>query len=84
VTAPTLKPHLQLALASIAVFTDDGRLDLAELESLLAQASKDGTIDDEEKRVLANILARAERDGVAADVQARIDAVRSAHGLPQA
>ncbi len=79
---PPLQPHLQLALASIAVFTDDGRLDLAELDSLLTLASKDGVVDDEEKRVLANILTRAERDGVAPDVQARIDAVRKAHALP--
>lgn len=77
-----LAPHLKLALASIVVFTDDGRMDLAELERLLTVAQEDGDVDDEEKRVLANILARAEKDGVSADVQARIAEVRLQHRLP--
>ena len=74
-----LPAHLQLALASVPVFTDDGRLDLAELESLLALALADHQLDDDEKRVLANVLDRAEADGVAADVQARISEIRQAH-----
>lgn len=32
-----LPSHLQLALAAVPVFTNDGKLDLAELESLLAK-----------------------------------------------
>ncbi len=76
-----LPPHLNLALASIPVFTDDGRMDLAELERLLALAEQDGTLDDEEKRVLANILRRAEGDGPGADVLQRIAEVRAKHAL---
>lgn len=76
-----LSPHLKLALATIAVFTDDGTLDLAELDRLLALAEQDGTVDDEEKRVLANVLDRAEKDGVAPDVQARIAQIRQRHRL---
>lgn len=74
-----LPAHLQLALASVPVFTDDGRLDLAELESLLALALADHRLDDDEKRVLANVLDRAEADGVDAGVQARIARIRSEH-----
>lgn len=77
-----LDPHLQLALASIHVFADDGRLDLAELDKLLAIALHDDHADDEEKRVLAGILRRAEADGVDAGTQARIDEVRKLLGLP--
>lgn len=77
-----LDSHLKLALATIPVFTDDGRLDLAELDRLLAVALEDQVVDPEEKRVLANVLARAERDGVDAEVQARILEVRQQHGLP--
>ena len=76
-------PH-EIAITSIHVFTDDGRLDLAELEKLLALALRDEVVDEDEKRVLANILTRAERDerdGVAADVQTRIDQVRQQYGL---
>jgi hypothetical protein len=76
-----LHSHLKLALASIPVFTDDGRMDLAELDRLLAVALEDQVVDPEEKRVLANVLARAEKDGVDAEVQARIGEVRQLHGL---
>lgn len=76
-----LPSHHEIAVASIHVFSDDGRLDLAELEKLLALALRDAVVDEDEKRVLGNILARAERDGVDPDVQARIDQARQQHGL---
>ncbi len=76
-----LPSHHEIAIASIHVFSDDGRLDLAELEKLLALALRDAVVDEDEKRVLGNILTRAERDGVDPDVQARIDQVRQQHGL---
>ena len=77
-----LPDHLQLALAAIPAFADDGRLSLDELDHLLGLALRDRVIDAEEQRVLGNILDRAERDGVDADVLARIRQVRSEHGLP--
>ncbi len=76
-----LRSHHEIAIASIHVFTDDGRLDLAELEKLLALAVRDEVVDADEKRVLANILTRAERDGVAPEVQARIVEVRRQYGF---
>lgn len=76
-----LPSHHEIAVASIHVFSDDGRLDLAELEKLLALALRDEVVDEDEKRVLGNILTRAERDGVEPDVQARIDQARQQHGL---
>ena len=76
-----LRSHHEIAIASIHVFSDDGRLDLAELENLLALALRDDVVDQDEKRVLANILARAERDGVAAEVKTRIDEVRARYGF---
>ena len=74
-----LPSHLQLALASVDVFTDDGKLDLTEPESLLAKALADHRLDDDEKRVLGNVMDRAEAGGVAVDVQARIDRIRREH-----
>jgi hypothetical protein len=76
-----LRSHHEIAIASIHVFTDDGRLDLAELEKLLALAVRDEVVDADEKRVLANILTRAERDGVAPEVLARIVEVRRQYGF---
>lgn len=74
--------HLEIALASIQVFADDGRMDLQELERLLELALRDERVDGDEKRVLANIFARAELDGVAADVATRIAEARQRHGIP--
>ncbi|MDH5835001.1 hypothetical protein [Luteimonas kalidii] len=74
-----LPPHLQLALATMPVFSDDGRLDLAELESLLAKALADHQLDEDEKRVLANVLDRAEADGVDSEVGMRIAEIRREH-----
>lgn len=79
-----LPDHLQLALATIPAFVDDGRLSLDELEHLLMLAQRDRMIDADEKRVLGTILDSAERDGVDADVLARIRQVRSEHGLSRA
>lgn len=79
-----LPDHLQLTLAAIPAFVDDGRLSLDELEHLLMLAQRDRVIDADEKRVLGTILDSAERDGVDADVLARIQQVRSEHGLSRA
>jgi hypothetical protein len=76
-----IRSHHEIAIASIHVFSDDGRLDLVELEKLLALALRDEVVDEDEKRVLGNILIRAERDGVAAEVQTKIAEVRSRYGL---
>ena len=40
-----LPSHHEIAIASIPVFSDDGRLDLAELEKLLALALRDAIVD---------------------------------------
>lgn len=53
-----LQSHLKIALASIKCFTDDGKLDVGELNYLLGIAKADGTIDSEEARVLMNIIEK--------------------------
>lgn len=78
-----LDSHLRLALAAIPVFANDGRLDLAELDKLLAIALHDDHADDEEKRVLAGILRRAEDAGVDTATGARIAEVRAQLGLAE-
>ncbi|QQP94622.1 hypothetical protein [Lysobacter enzymogenes] len=76
------KSHLVIALASIQVFTNDGTLDLAELQNLLDLALRDDVIDDDEKRVLGNIFKQAELGTLAPEVQARIAQARQQHGIP--
>ena len=68
--------HLQIALKSIASFANDGRLDGAELEELLAIAEKDGSIDPDEARILGSVFDRLRPDELTPEVQARIELVR--------
>ncbi|KAB0551136.1 hypothetical protein F7R01_08025 [Pseudomonas argentinensis] len=49
------RDHLEMTFRSIQCFADDGRLDAAELGSLLDIAERDGVIDDDEIRVLTRI-----------------------------
>lgn len=78
------RPHgyIELAYSSIRVFTDDGQMDLAELNFLLGLALRDSRIDDDEKRVLASVFAQAEKGGLSEAVKARIAEARHQHGIP--
>lgn len=76
------KSHLVIALASISVFTNDGTLDVAELQNLLDLALRDQLIDDDEKRVLGNIFKQAELGELDPEVKRRIDQARAQHGIP--
>lgn len=73
--------HLEIAASSVRVFANDGRLDLAELEHLLAVAMRDGSINDDERRVLANIFRRVGEHEVTPAVWARMGEIRVQHGF---
>ena len=75
------KSHLVIALASIQVFSNDGTLDVAELQNLLDLALRDQTIDEDEKRVLGNIFKQAELGALDPEVQRRIAQARQQHGI---
>jgi hypothetical protein len=73
--------HIEIAYSSIRVFSDDGRLDLGELNFLLGLAMRDAVVDAEEKRVLAKIFAQAEAGPLAPQVQERIALARRQHAI---
>lgn len=75
------KPHLEIASACVGCFTDDGTLDLGELDFLLGIALRDGVIDDDEKRVLGNIFRQVSRSDVSQQVWDRITEVKARHGI---
>lgn len=52
------RDYLEMSFRSIKCFTDDGRLDAAELGKILEIAERDGRIDNNEIRVLQNIITR--------------------------
>jgi uncharacterized membrane protein YebE (DUF533 family) len=59
---------IELAVASISMFADDGTLDKREVESLLHTALADGTIDDDERRVLGRIFSKVKESDVKPEV----------------
>ena len=77
------KSHIEIAYESIAVFADDGQLDVGEINFLLGLALRDNTVDDDERRVLGRIFAEAEKSALPSNVQERIDEVRTKHGIPR-
>ncbi len=76
------KSHLEIALASISVFANDGKLDVAELQKLLDLALRDKLVDEDEKRVLGNIFRQVEQGEIDTLVKWRIDEARKRHGIP--
>jgi hypothetical protein len=73
--------HLDIALQSIKCFTDDGTLDLGELNFLLGLALRDNVVDEDEKRVLGNIFSRLRESEVAPIVWERIQQAKTKYGI---
>lgn len=68
--------HLEIALASIACFQDDGRLDKEELDKLVSVAERDGSIDPDEARVLNKIINKLVPEELDEPMLARVGALR--------
>ncbi len=75
------RSHLDLTIASINIFSNDGLLDAAELDKLLQLAERDGAVDEDEKRVLGKIFAQAEQTKLDPTVARRIAEIRAAHAI---
>lgn len=75
------KSHTEIAYSGIDCFTDDGTLDIGEINFLLGPAMRDGQIDEDEKRILKNIFSKVQQSEVAPQVWERIQAVRQQHGI---
>lgn len=75
------RSHLDITLASIQVFGNDGLLDSVELDRLLQLAERDGVMDEDEKRVLGRIFAQAEQTRLDPAVAQRIARIRAEHAI---
>ena len=75
------RDFLEMAFQSIQCFSNDGRLDAAELGRILAIAQRDGVTDDNERRVLGNIIARIRPDEIDAAMKAQLDAIARQFGI---
>ena len=74
--------HIEIAYSSIRVFSDDGQMDLGELNFLLGLALRDARVDEDEKRVLRSGFAKAEQGRLSEQVKARIAEARRQQGIP--
>jgi len=76
-----MNSHLEIAIGSIKCFTDDGTLDLGELNFLLGLALRDNKVDEEEKRVLSSILDKVSESTVQPSVWQRIQDAKKKYGI---
>lgn len=75
------RDYLEMSYRSIRCFADDGTLSLAELDSLVSIAMRDGVVDENEKRVLAAIIKRLNPDELTPAMLARIARLRQKLGM---
>lgn len=76
-----MESHIEIALASIQCFADDGTLDMGELNFLLGLALRDNKVDDDEKRVLGNIFKQVKQSEVRPSVWERIQETKKKYGI---
>ncbi len=75
------RDYLELAFRSIECFSNDGKLDVGELQKLVDVVLRDGLVDDNEKRVLRSILRRLTTAELTPEMLARIESVRAQTGI---
>ena len=78
---PGRRGPIELAYASFAVFADDGKLDISELNFLLGLALRDGKISDDEEQLPRNVFKHVHEKDVSTADWKRIEAVRAQHGI---
>lgn len=78
---PEDRSSIELAYASLALYADDGQLDMEELNTLLDIALRDGVISDGEKEVLRSVFNRITEPDVSAEVWSRIQDLRQEYSI---
>lgn len=73
--------YIDIAIASIQCFADDGTLDMGELNFLLGLALRDNFIDEDEKRVLSEIFAKVGKEDVSENVWNRINEIKKKYEI---
>jgi len=71
------KDYLEMTFHSINCFADDGKLDVYELNQILAIALKDGVVDENEKRVLSNIIGRLKESELGGELLSKVEEIKA-------
>ena len=75
------RDYLEMAFRSIQCFSDDGKLNVHELDQLIGIALRDGIVDDNEKRVLGKILSRLNPSELDQEMQDKISQIKTMYAL---
>lgn len=73
----------EMTFRAIQCFSDDGRLDVNELDQVVKIALQDGTVDEEEKRVLKNIIFNLTSKDLTDDMWHRVQQLVKQYGLDE-
>ncbi|KZX83776.1 hypothetical protein A3715_04750 [Oleiphilus sp. HI0009] len=71
------RDYLEMTFHSINCFADDGKLDVNEINQILAIALKDGVVDDNEKRVLSNIIGRLNEAELDVEMLSKVEEIKT-------
>lgn len=69
--------HLEMAFRSISCFSNDGKLDVHELNEIVSIALKDGVVDENEKRVLSSIVAKLNAEELVGELADKVTQLRA-------
>ncbi len=73
----------KMLFRSFECFSNDGILDVDELDQILEIAMRDDTVDEDEKKVLKNIIYNLTSADLSPDLWERVDALIRQYGLDE-
>lgn len=73
----------KMLFRSFECFSNDGILDVDELDQILEIAMRDDTVDEDEKKVLKNIIYNLTSADLSPDLWERVEALIQQYGLDE-
>lgn len=71
----------EMIFRTIHCFSDDGVLDVNELDQIVKIAMQDGTVDEDEKEVLKNIIFNLTSKDLTVELWTRVEQLVEHYGL---
>ena len=73
----------KMLFRSFECFSNDGILDVDELDQIVEIAMRDNTVDEDEKKVLKNIIYNLTSADLSPDLWERVEALIQQYGLDE-
>jgi hypothetical protein len=78
-----MQDKAEMMFRAIQCFSDDGRLDVNELDQIVKIALHDGVVDDDEKKILKNIIFNLTSKDLTPEMWQRVEQLVAHYGLDQ-